>query len=288
MRKLFLFLLFLLPAALFAESGTYIVEKLSFYPPEFYVGDDVEAVVKLQLSRTVEMSPPEILPEGPYIAIKEVTLSQEDRTVTVRIRFSSFRQGNGSFPEIECGLVTLEGINFYTDTLLSEETELIGMRGQLLTPGTYLIILVIVLILFLVPFTFVLLRKLFYRQLKVFRKRRQKRLPGRHLVRGLRNLEKNLIITDSKEFYSHISGLLKIYFTQRTGNDFLSATTRELIDHSRVILDDPEEEMLKNILEYGDLVKFADEQVSYLREINDLETVRKIYLNYEKKGVPRG
>ena len=255
MRKLLVLLAFTIASALGAEG--FSIHESIFIPPRFFVGDSVELRLLLEVEEHVQPKAVVSIPERQWLDIEEISVHRlASGKVRVRIFFVPFQSGVMNLPPLRLGDILLTDIKIDTSSVLDKnKTQLKGLRGQLLLPGTVFKFLAAGLVLIGVP-GFLLLFLVW--SMSLLRKLRQARLkarPHRRAVKVLKALGGE-IDSDPRTFFITLIRALKAYLAERLTLPIVSATTEELAVylHTR----QPElEAAILTVVRRADRVKFA-------------------------------
>lgn len=270
-----------------AQSPEYTVESTVFLPQQYYVGDTVEARVRIRVEAQgpVTLSAPEEPPSPAWGSIRRILVSGAFPTYEVRISFTPFRPGTQTFPPIDLGEITLEGVDLHVASVLEPgESELAPVRDQLLLPQTRVLLTVVVAVLVGIPLmlfvAFPWFRHRWNDILTAYRSRR----PHRKLRRALDRLQNEAAHLSAREFYIRLLEDSRRYLTRKLGFDCMSATTGELRSaFSRVLGNNSLVDTLTGLFETGDLVKFANRTASLEQRLNHIDALRHAAAQLEKE-----
>jgi hypothetical protein len=287
MKRVLLLLVLLAGTALsLAAETSYTVEQVVFLPPHHYVGDRVEARIKLRADPGKTVTAPETYPVRDETIIHHVEIEKRDDLHVVRIRFSSFTVGQGVLPPLQLGDLRLHGIEYTTGSLLEEEQ--VGfqeIRDQLLLPGTYLLfgimlagIILIVLIIF--PGM-----RLIKQWLHTMGERREKRVTFTMVMKTVDELRTEADSMSAQQFYTILCSTLRMYLHHRLPADFLSKTTTELREVLGAYCAEADtRNAISGLLEFGDKVKFGGVSASEERRMHDLDVLGSTARVLEEQG----
>lgn len=268
------------------QESRYTVESTVFLPQQFYVGDAVEARIRVRVEGAGRgLSAPEQPPEPAWGSIRRILVSGAQGAYEVRISFTAFRPGTQTFPSIDLGPITLEGIDFHVASVLgAEESELSPVRNQLLLPQTRVLMTIVLAVLFGIPLMLLIafpwLRRRWHDLLALYRARR----PYRKLRKSLERLQDEAARLSGREFYIRLLDDARRYLTRRLGFDCMSATTGELREVISVRLsDDTLVETLTELFELGDLVKFAERSAPLEQRLGHIDALRRTAGQLEKQ-----
>lgn len=178
------------------------------------------------------------------------------------MQFSVYIPGTVSLPVLHLGAESLTDREVVVRSLQPERgSELAEPRSQILLPGTQTALWLVSAVLLLLPVLWMLLARFGSRWLGSLRGYLTAILPYRRLRGGLRRLAKRIEDSPAKQFYIDLLQLLRQYFSEKTGQDCMSATTHELSRILELLSDDPAVlQDLKEVFRFGDMVKFAGTQ----------------------------
>ena len=226
-----LVMLFLVTTTLCGRAQeAYSVSESSFLPVRFYVGDEVELRLRLQVTQA-ELEPPRALPSSRWLTVEDVQCNRyrPDEWV-VRIHFVTFKPGSHTLPALDLGGLHLENIKVETRSILgdSEQTRPAGLKGQLGLPGTTWKLTVLILSLLAAPGLLLYGARLIRRVYLGYRELRRRLEPRKRILRELRRLLGRLEECPQDEFFSQITRLLREYFQRRFAVPAPMSTTEEL------------------------------------------------------------
>lgn len=283
MKKLF-FAALLLALTLISLHGQAEVTRTVFIPPEYYIGDPVELRIQIELDRYEILTVPLNIDELEWVEIRDVQVVQNNRDAEIIIKFTSFSPGTRALPDMDFGPFFLEDFKIYTKSLVEEgETDLKGLRPQVMIPGSRLSFFLLILGVFILPYAAYFLIKLAIRYIIVLLKRYHSARPYRTLVRTLKRLDSSLEKTAVRDFFITLSDALRVYLTARTGHDCKSATTSEISRLHGFGLDQTLWERMVSVLKLGDMVKFAGETMTEEEMRENLDFVTSLCHEIEKR-----
>jgi hypothetical protein len=244
----------------------YSLETVTFLPPMYYVGDEVELRLKVIIQEDYELKETDQEIKNEWIDITKVyTLPPRKRDgkkiYEVRIFFVSFKPGVLSLPDIPLGGLTLKDIEINTLSVFSGKEKIEKLkppRGQLELPYTWvkigLIILLIVLISVLIVILIIFLPRWFFLVKKVY----MKNFPIQRLRRGLAKLRRICGTLKPRVFFISLSGLIREYLNNRLLIPALTSTTAEIssISSASIMEKQVGQEVVK-VLTLSDFVKFG-------------------------------
>ncbi len=255
-------------------------------PPTFYVGDKVELRIRLKLDSPATLRAPAEMPHDQWIRIESISITHAKDYSVVHIFFASFAPGSRAFPDINLGGIQLRGIRVTTTSLLSEgRTRLTDPKGQLLLPGSTLILGIgIALLVGLPPLFFVLFRRTRLKLVELIERRRSKK-PWRALKRALDALERESPPRNARRFYITLIDAVRRYLTVKFGSNFRTVTAREFVAASnQTTVGRDAGTVLAEILHFGELVKFAGTPASEENLTGDLSRVREVIGAIEERA----
>lgn len=283
MKKVTLAILLLLTIAFSAFAQSEITRTV-FIPPEYYIGDPVELRIQLELERYNVLTVPLNMDELEWVEISDVEVIQNQREVEIVIKFTSFSPGTRALPYMDFGPFILDDFKIYTKSLVEEgETDLMGLRQQVMIPGSRLYFFLIILGIVVLPYALYFLIKLLMRYAIILFRRYHAKRPYRTLSRILKKLEANLEKTSVREFFIALTEALRDYLTIRTGHDCKSATTSEISRLHGFGLDQTLWERLVSVLKQGDMVKFGGETQSQEEMKETIQFVTSVCQDIEKR-----
>ncbi len=283
MRKL-LFLSLLLIASVTAIYGQVEVKRTVFIPPEYYMGDPVELRLQIELDDYDLLTTPMDIISLEWVDIKDIQIVQDNLDGEIIVKFTSFSTGTRALPELDFGAFVLSDFKIYTNSLVEEgENDLKGLRPQVMIPGSRLYFFLIALGVFVLPYVFYFLIKLFIKYLIVLTRKYHSSKPYRNLSRTLKKLDSNIEKISVRDFFITLSDALRIYLTARTGFDCKSATTSEISTLHGFGLEQSLWDRLVAVLKRGDMVKFGGEQLSMKQMKDNLDFVMTLCFEIEKR-----
>lgn len=288
--KRLLLVLFLAPMLLPAQEITeppLIVSRQLFLPAEYYVGDSVELRLTLEGVNPDSLEIPSTLPDVPWIEIRDISIERDSVGSELTIHFTTYMPGTRTLPSIVFGEgKVLEGVKIHASSILDDTNAPFSpARGQLLLPGTSVGLILFGLLIFLGPVLTLLLAGKGRRFFRGIMERHRGRRPARIFYRRLRELEDNFDKIAGRDFYFTMTGILRSYLTQRTGEDFLSAASREfgfLCD--RFFDDQALVAALAEMDHISDGVKFGGERVHTDRKRHDLALLKDVASYVERRA----
>jgi hypothetical protein len=257
----FLILFFCLSGVLLAEEYCKI-EEMNLLPVRYYIGDNVELRLLVSVPPGRILEQPVQIPEFKWIEINEnVRISHiSDSKYEIRILFTAFMPGSHILSNIIIGDFIIPDVKIDTRSILEDKAvnRLAAYENQIILPGTWLLISVIVFVVVFIPYIFLLAGKQILRIIRKINLNRKKELPGNKLKKGLRKLKRNLKKINPLAFYTKITELLREYLHARLNLPVLTATTREL---TKMLQENLQEEKygdrIIKLFNRADLIKFA-------------------------------
>ncbi len=282
------FILILLVVPLWAQEGDrglkYSIEKRIFVPPKFYVGDQAELRLEINVQGNQKISAPATMVTTRWLRVDRIKVEDlGGGNYRVRIFFTSFQPGTQLLPRINLGGIELKNIQIYTSSVLKDtgDTQLGLFKGELFLPGTTYSILLFILVIIGVPVVLVLGYVYLKRFVRYTLFRVKSRRPFLYARVYLAKLNKNLERLGRKEFYSELSMVLKNYLSMKYRRKFDVLTTREMKDEiDRLINDVAINKEIIKLLDTSDRVKFQgisstkEEMAKSLKIVNDI--IKKI------------
>ncbi len=283
MRSKFLVLFFTLSLFLFSEELQ--VVRSVYSPKEFYVGDMVTLLIYVKTPFEGELLPPEEIPESDWINIKSVNLVENGiEESIIRISFTSFTPGLRVLPDIYLGEHLLKDFKIQTLSILDDQfTELQEPSPQMVPPGTNLLVVFILLGIVLGPYLIFIFFKAMIQSIKLAINKYKREKPFRDYYKILKQLKNEIEVNSVRNFYVKITEHLRIYLSIRFNKEFYSATTMEMSNLLKSIMDQDSSEELLSICRFADLVKFSHTTASPLHRNKDLRTILEIVHQLEGK-----
>lgn len=256
-----------------------VISNIVFLPQTYFVGDLVEARVVLRSTGPLELRVPETLPTTEWIDVRGVTIIQRADGYEVRVQFQPFFLGTRQLPPIDLGSMQLSGISAVVSNLVEpgQQLELEPIRGQLLLPGTRLLIGLLIALAIAIPTVVIVAGGWGRRTLAAITRRWRERRPYRATMRSLRQLQAELHELDGRSYYIRLLDIARDYFDGRFDARLRSATTGELDRRlQRVHITAEARRDLIELFQFGDLVKFANHRVSVDDRTRHLESLRHV------------
>ncbi|MGI9256729.1 MAG: hypothetical protein ACR2PY_07320 [Salinispira sp.] len=268
-------LMALVSPAVSAEE--YAVSRMIFLPAIYHVGDMVELRLSLRSNFSQqEIQAPQNIPQPEWGAIHDIRVVSRDDEQDIRIRFTSFYPGTRTMPPIDLGAIVIGDISIFVTSLL-EGTELAVSQGQVIFPGTQIIIMLIAILMFTLPLLgipmFTWCRRYVRKIVSLYRKRQ----PYRILEKNLKELTGRASLMDGRNFYIQLLDLVREYLSGRMRQNVKVATTGELETYLRHTLKNPEDrDFIIGLFHHGDLVKFASQPSTLRSRIHHLEQLQEV------------
>ena len=265
------------------------IERTTFLPQVFYVGDRVEMRVAFRISPGAA---PRLPAESPSIAwgtLHRVRLAEVSGGWELRVSFTPYQPGTQTLPAMELGDVYLRGIDVPVPSILDEDrSKLTPLRDQLLLPATRMLLAAAAAVLVLVPALWFAFFRWGRRRLRDLLRRYRDALPYRRINRSLRQLGNEMDDMSDRDFYIQLLSDFRSYLSRRMHSEAFSATTEELAGELEHYI--PTEEDRGAVLEvfkFGDRVKFASQRASTRARSDHLEAVMRVLRHVERKRDPR-
>lgn len=274
-------LILLLPWCGHAEDG-YSIDRVHFLPPTYYVGDVVEARVRLSVNGDAEIREPDELPPPGNVHIRDIRIIPISDEYDVRISFSCYETGEGELPSIDLGDITLTGVPIEVESILQEgDTTIEDAFGPTLLPGSRLMLALFAGGLLTLPPLVVLAVVWLRRFIENMRVKWKDRKPLKELNNDLDALVSAK--TSSREFYIELTGVFRRYLTHRLSIDTKASTASELARDLRQLLQGVEAvDKISNELPGFDAVKFGGRRIKRQQRQADIGKVREAALAIEE------
>lgn len=276
---------FMLFLALSSLWGQWILERETFIPPEYYVGDSVllEVVLRSETPSVLEL--PQEFPQLDWLEVDSISLDQQGDLVLIKIAFRSYYPGARALPDLNFGSLTLGGITLFTSSM-SEQLDvrdIRGLRDPFLLPGSiFFALLGLLLLLGLPPGLFFLIRFVWRRVAQLLKRMRLK-APYRRFIRTLQWLSLPEQMADQREFYTGLTAGLRAYLSERTQMDYSSCTTRELSSRGLNGASPQDWKKVIHLLKQADLVKYAGADVQKDQMVQDLSWIEDFTKHWEEE-----
>jgi len=276
-----LLLLLALSPSLFGEAE---ITRSVFVPPEYYIGDPVELRLQVEMDRYEILSEPLEIDAPEWVEIRDIQIVQNRETAEIIIKFTSFSPGTRALPDLDFGPFKLTDQKIYTKSLVGEgESDLRGLRPQVMIPGSRLTFFLLVLAVFVLPYLLYFLIKLIVRYILLAIGKYHSSRPFRLLSRTLKKLDASLDKIGVRDFYITLTDALRVYLTARTGHDCISATTSEISRLHGFDLDQTLWERMVSVLKQGDMIKFAGQTLSKEEMKDNLDFLLELCQEIEKR-----
>jgi hypothetical protein len=273
--------------SLSAQEGTdaqqsYTVRDAVFLPQVFYVGDRVELRLRLRLGPGITLQQNSTPPRVEWGTVHGVTAVQQGQDAELRVEFTAFRQGTLALPPLDLGQITIQGLDVFVASILSDNPELSPLRDQAILPSTDLLIAGTVAALVLAPLVWLFFARFGKKRVQRLVERYRANQPARRLNRSLRQLDSEVQALKGREFYIALLEDLRAYVSQKLGVDCMSATTHELRGYlDQLIEDSRDREELVALFHYGDLVKFAQRRSPVKKRRKHIQDVQEVIAKIE-------
>ncbi|MCK5735587.1 MAG: hypothetical protein KAH21_03870 [Spirochaetaceae bacterium] len=279
--KAFLFLLLILFSGTLGAQA--VLSDIRFVPPTFFVGDQVELRILLSIDEPMAIAEPDFLPESDWVEIRNISVSQDESSITVVISFIPFAPGTRTLPAMKLGTLQLNDIKVPTHSIMQNSHEGVrSLRGQLLMPGTRLAAALILSLAAMAPFIGYGLFRFSWKWLKKSRELYRVGRPARRLRRMLKRLKAGIGEMKASLWYYELTEGLREYLSTRTIHDCRSATTAEIALMPEFRVESSPLISLLEVLKEGDMVKFAGRFADDRSLNNTLEIVLSALGEWEK------
>lgn len=277
----------LLPALLLLSSGSLgaqaVVGEIRFVPPAFYVGDKVEMTVELELEQPLELSEPGQMPESDWIEVLDIRTEADGRKAVIRIDFIPFAPGTRTLPAVDLGGLYIKDLKVPTRSVLTEDIQGVRtLRGQRLLPGTRLAVALILALAAMAPFIGFSGVRWAWKQIRRMQEAWRVGRPARRLRRTMRTLGLSIGDISSVSWYSALTEALRKYMTSKLGRDCMSATTAEIALMREFSQPEGPHARILDILQEGDMVKFAGQFADDRSLERTLKTTDKAIHDWER------
>ncbi|MFP4205777.1 MAG: hypothetical protein ACLFRR_06775 [Spirochaetaceae bacterium] len=261
------------------------VERTTFLPQVFYVGDRVEMRVAFRTAAGASPRLPEESPTIPWGSLHGVRLGETAAGWELRVTFTPYRTGTQTLPAMRLGDVSLRSIDVPVSSILDEQRDsLAPLRDQLMLPGTRALIAGAAGLLVLIPGGWFLFFRWGRRKVRAVVQRYREALPYRRISRSLRQLAGDMNEMSDREFYIRLLSDFRAYLSKRMHADALSATTEELAaELQRYIPEAEDRQAVLDVFHFGDRVKFASRRASAEARTQHLEAVLRVLRHLERK-----
>ncbi|MFP4566014.1 MAG: hypothetical protein ACLFNX_05885 [Spirochaetaceae bacterium] len=266
------------------------IERTTFLPQVFYVGDRVEMRVAFRPAAGTAPRLPEETPSISWGTLHRMRLAAVSGGWELRVSFTPFRPGTQTLPPMQLGDVYLRGIDVPVPSILDENrSELAPLRDQLLLPATEALFVAAVAVLVLVPAAWFVFFRWGRRRFRDLITRYREALPYRRINRSLRQLANDMDGMNDRDFYIQLLFDFRSYLSRRMHTEAFSATTEELaVELDRYIPTEEDREAVLEVFKFGDRVKFASQRASTRARSDHLEAVMRVLRHVERKRDRRG
>ena len=253
------------------SGGAVAIERITFVPSTFHVGDVVEVRIDLHTAR--EPAAPEAAATGPWLVIHGLSLLPRgaDRW-ELRVTFSVFQAGVRTLPAIDLGTFRIENLKAQADSVLtvSEEGTVEALRPlhpQVAVPGTAGAILLAALLVLLAPTVVATLSLRLVAALRRLVSQRAQALPRIRLERAVRRqlarVREEASPASAEAFFVELSHNLRTYLEATLSIPAHASTTHELQDaFASKRLQSRHSGQLAEILATADRVKFGGDSAA--------------------------
>jgi hypothetical protein len=223
------------------------------------------------------------MPADQWIRIDSISVTETKDYSVLHVYFVSYAPGERAFPTIRLGGIEVSGIRVTTASLVAEgRTRLTDPKGQLLLPGSTLILGIVVALVIGLPLAGILLFRRFRLRLVELVENRRARRPWRQLKRALDALELEKPPRNPRRFYITLIDEIRRYLTLKFGRDFRTVTAREFVTATRsTAVGEDAATGIARIVSFGELVKFAGEPASEATLSSDINHIRQIVTSVE-------
>ena len=269
-------LIFLSGVSIGADTGINSVDTI-FLPKEYYVGDKVELRIKLAIEEGYTLQLPENIPESSWMNLHSVEITKNDKNPELRIVFTSFIPGTRSLPSLNLGGVVLNSVKLHTSSLIdSTGNDFIGIADQLLLPGTKLMLVIVVGLLFSGPLLVLMLMGPFRKKITEFIKISRGRRPIKRLNKILRELEDQKGRISCRRFYIRLSREVREYLSKRSDIDFITLTTQDMSLALNKVVNIELAGNVSEMMKLADSIKFGRLTTDDSRKISDIFLIRDV------------
>ena len=269
-------LIFLSGVSIGADTGINSVDTI-FLPKEYYVGDKVELRIKLAIEEGYTLQLPENIPESSWMNLHSVEITKNDKNPELRIVFTSFIPGTRSLPSLNLGGVVLNSVKLHTSSLIdSTGNDFIGIADQLLLPGTKLMLVIVVGLLFSGPLLVLMLMGPFRKKITEFIKISRGRRPIKRLNKILRELEDQKGRISCRRFYIRLSREVREYLSKRSDIDFITLTTQDMSLALNKVVNIELAGNVSEMMKLADSIKFGRLTTDDSRKISDIILIRDV------------
>ena len=262
---------------------TFSVLQTIFLPPIHYVGDVVEARVRVLPPESVIPAEPAELPDSKWITYHGARVVPIGEEYDLRLTFTSFHPGTTTLPSVTFGELTLDGVKTHTNSIVKDRAaEFEPIRDQVLLPGTRLLASLVIGAVLVGPLLLIGLIVLIRGGYRKMAQHRRAMRPLRRLTRRIAELRSGEGRVDNREIYTQLVAAFKAYLTARIGTDFSSATCREMGDELRSRFPGVHDahDLTELVIRFDD-VRFGGRRTNATRRERDLDTVLAASKDFE-------
>ncbi len=273
--------------ALWADETPSPVTETVFVPPQFFVGDQVEARLTLLLPEGKVLLPPLSLPTQSWVLIRDVQVRHDPPFERVTVKFVPFAPGVKTLPPLVLGDLTLDGVRISTNSLLGKgaSSELTAPREQMLLPHTELIVFLTFLLVIVLPLAVWRFSRHVVDLVRALWKRSDRHRAWRQLVKDLRRLQAKALSLPGPEFYTLFSRLVRTYLGGRFDRDFGTLTASEVRVLLRPLPPAWTSEWVR-LIHRADVVRFDAQEPPEREKLDDLDSLRREAGRLEGKEAP--
>ena len=266
----------ILPAGAAAQEG-YTTESIRFTPSEYHVGEQVELRLTLRVDENVSVSAPAEVPELSWINLKGIEVTRKGDITDIRILFASFQPGLKTLPSLDFGGIALEPVKIHTGSVLDiNPPPFQNPRGQRLLPWTMFFLTFVIAMLLVVPVLILSLGPAFKHAVFGALSLRRRKRPFERLQKVIAELKDSGRSLDGDSFYSTLIHEFRRYLSDRTGEDFMAATSGEFSYLFEGVIADPAvAEELTALLKRGDGTRFGGRVMADQEYPGSVESVEK-------------
>ena len=253
------------------STGPVAIERITFVPSTFHVGDVVEARIDLRSSQ--QPAEPSAENPGPWLVVHDLSLLPRgnDRW-ELRVTFSVFQAGVRTLPAIDLGSFRIENLKAQADSVLSVGDEgtveaLRPLHPQVAVPGTASAILLAALLILVAPTVVATLSLRLLAASRRFVIQRAQALPRIRLERAVRRqlarVREEPAPVSAESFFVELSHNLRTYLEATLAIPAHASTTHELEDaFASKHLQSGHSGQLAEILATADRVKFGGDSAA--------------------------
>ena len=273
---LIIVLIFLSGISIGADTGISSIDTI-FLPKKYYVGDEVELRIKLTVEEGYTLQLPDNIPESSWMNFHSVEIIKIDKNSELRIVLTSFIPGTRSLPSLNLGGVVLNSVKLHTSSLIdSTENNFVGIAGQLLLPGTKLMLAIVLGTLFLGPLLLLMLLGPLRKKITEFVRIGRNRRPIKRLNKILRELEDQKGRISCRRFYIRLSREVREYLSKRSEIDFTTLTTQDMSLALNKVVNSEFAGNISEMMKLADSIKFGRLTTDDTRKISDIILIRNV------------